>query len=126
MFLEAGTYGVPLPPCPSSFSESDSSSHLHLLDSAYSRIVDLESEHMRGLGGDDSELETSLPSNTVLLARILGYMLLESSFDPSGQMNLAREVMSCADDDALLDLGRIYKDTFLLPCKYVRTIVIDE
>lgn len=58
-------HAVPLPPSPRSFAE------IAALRGAYGRVVQLE----RVEGGDSGSV----------WARIVGYMLLESSFDPESQ-----------------------------------------
>lgn len=89
-------HDVPLPPCPHSFAE------IPILRDAYERVLRLE-------------VRDSAP----VWARILGYMLLESSFDPESQMRLAKEILSAVDDEALEDLGRDYKNSFLLACGWL-------
>ena len=84
--------GLPLPQNPS--WESDT------LRQAYTRTVSLENN----------------PSYDVKWGRLLGYLLLESSFTPTCQEALAHEIIGCLDD-ALYVLAEIYQSTFLMACE---------
>lgn len=89
----------PLPPNP--FTSSDD------LQLAYARSLELE----------ESASQSQQSQSTLPHGRILGYMLLESSFSPVHQHTIAAEISLCKDQDALRELAEAYKKSFLMPCK---------
>jgi hypothetical protein len=55
--------------------------------------------------------------NNLIYIRILGYLI---HYVPTNQglKNIVEEITSCADDSALLDVGKIYFDHFIRACTF--------
>jgi hypothetical protein len=63
-----------------------------------------------------SDIGGHKPSELVC-ARLLGYMLIHAPVD-TGRDYLAKEIISCTDDDGLKRLGKFYFDHFIRFCAY--------
>ena len=56
--------------------------------------------------------------NTQIYIRILGYLI---HYVPTNQglKNIVEEINSCADDSALLDVGKMYYDHYIRACTFM-------
>ena len=82
---------------------------------AYNIFLELERSLQNDI--DDSEGKNLKIERNMIYCRILGYFFL---FLPThhGIEDVCNAVISCADDSALLDLGKTYFDHYIRACMF--------
>ena len=64
----------------------------------------------------EQSAQTHPDPKRLIYARILGYLILEGPSDEA-RVAVAREVLSCADEDALTTNGKMYCDHYIRACE---------
>jgi hypothetical protein len=64
----------------------------------------------------EKSAQTHPDSKRLIYARILGYLMLEGPSDEAC-VAIAREILSCADEDVLANNGKMYYDHYIRACK---------
>lgn len=99
MIIEGLSPG-PLPPPKAIEHKFQTQDH----SNAYTSVYNL---HQRVLGDEAS----------VIRARVLGFLLILTTND-TVRAEVVSTVVSCSNDAALHDLGEVYMDFFIRPCKF--------
>ena len=66
----------------------------------------------------EQSAQTHPDPKRLIYARILGYLILEGPSDEA-RVAIAREVLSCADEDAMANNGKMYYDHYIRACKLI-------
>lgn len=84
----------------------------HIVD-AYKICLNLE----RSLQNDIDKEKSLKVERSIIYYRILGY-LIHFLPTPHGINDVCTSIVSCADDSALLDLGKMYFDGYIRACMF--------